>query len=173
MPAVAKLHPRVQVQTCLSFLTALHACTGSFQTICQKELAAVSVALWREDAVVSRVLLSSFCKLYNRWLSNMLGASWACPDEEYSRLVGFFLVTYPSFLSISTKTSGNVTCLTPKSRMALSCWGLNHVVLFKGFLGSCVSLRSMEPCLFFDELRNIPVIVVDHYHWRQHLCLTI
>ena len=106
-------------------------------------------------------------------LSNMLGASWVCPDEEYSRLVGLFLVRYPSFLSISTKTSGNVTCLTPKSRMALSCWGLNHVVLFKGFLGSCVSVRSMEPCLVFDEVRNIPVIVVDHYHWRQHCCLTI
>ena len=55
MHAVPNCHPRVQV--CLSLLTALHVRTGSLETKCQKELAAASVVPWREEGLVSRLLL--------------------------------------------------------------------------------------------------------------------
>ena len=41
-----------------------------------------------------RLLLATICKLSHQWLSNMVDASCACLDEEYSRVVGAFLVTY-------------------------------------------------------------------------------
>ena len=79
------------MQACLSLLTALHAHSGSLQMNCEKEVAATSVMPWRREAVVSPLLLlllllSSICKLSHQLLSNMVDASCAFLDAEFSRM---------------------------------------------------------------------------------------
>ena len=103
----ARICQGVQVQACLSLLTALHAHSGSLQRSYEKEVAATSVMPWRREAVVLPLLLllflflllllllfllllllsSSNCKLSHHLLSNMVDASCAFLDAEFSCFV--------------------------------------------------------------------------------------